>query len=710
MDDLEAKWWKEWWEADYSWDGLAKIKWHGWYVDGPKPVPDPSRWPKDHENYRARPERAIEATLQDYWRGECNNLITCPYSRKQFTRIHLPLRWQDGSEIDPKLLAKATEEKQAQSLKNTLASLGQTKFDHTGAVIGPDHRAQWQGAVLRGINIDQLVPRGLHNIKLPIGLKADQMYVVGHAKFTDVVFEDNADFNNAFLKGEAWFNSTVFAGFANFTNTAFADTASFNNATFWHTASFKRTTFSGRAMFTKTAFMKSSSFMNATFADMASFDNANFLGEAEFSETTFMETATFTDAAFPCLTWFQNAVFEKEANFSGLGDGGSEMMARRSFKSIDATGAVFMGEAIFDNRDHFEPSSFRKCHFFREASFHGSKLHQGVSFHGAQFEASLNPERQCNDKSKGNKIFELPDHVIDRLFSIMFAPGQLDQMYENEVKQHKIKHQKITRDVWNKHIRRAHPDKVNWIDKKRAEAAEAFRNLPQDSALSERGKSKNDYFAGLEDCFRTLKLAMENNRNRPEEARFFKLELKARAKRSVPRTETALVNSLNPFSPAPSETHVPRWERWMSYLYGAVGDYGNSVMRPVGYVFGLTVICSFAYGMLGSLPRTNPLQSHEPELIEAFSFSLGRVIPTGPWAKEPTPCSPMGRLLNLPSTEIKEKANPASNYLCQIDKRSPIDRAWTALGVNFLATLQSLIAIILVFLSALAARRRFQIN
>jgi hypothetical protein len=618
MDDLEAKWWKEWWEADYSWEGLAKKPWEGWVIVNGQPVPDPESWPEGHENHGVRPEGARLATLQDYWRDEEPFLIECHHISKEgtakdkFTRVHLPLKWQNGSEIRPSYLTMATQDEQAKILAPTLATSDETEFNKYGRMIGPDHRAQWQGAVLRGINIGQLVPNRLSNGKIPISLKAVNLLIAGEANFKNAVFSGWANFQNSIFSDRAVFEEAVFTNLANFDNTIFNKFANFYHVLFYDYSTFINSYFSRGVRFS-----------NATFSGPAEFRGGKFSKDSSFQDTIFSMGANFQGAAFFGTLSFYGAQFDGQANFLGQDvdyPEGVTQIARRSFKTIDATGATFKDEAIFDNRDILEPSSFRDCRFFNIASFHGSKLHQGVGFHGAQFEAALDPKPSPNV---------------------------------------------VRKDI---------------------------------------------YYARLEDCFRTLKLAMENNRNRPEEARFFKLELKARAKRSVPRNWTGLINSLNPFSPAPSETHVHRWERWMSYIYGAVGDYGNSVMRPGGYVIGLTVICAFAYGMLGSLPRTNPLQSHEPELIEAFSFSLGRVIPTGPWAKEPAPCSPMGRLLNLPSPEIKEKENPASNYLCQIDKRSPKDRAWTALGINFLATLQSLIAIILVFLSALAARRRFQIS
>jgi hypothetical protein len=177
-------------------------------------------------------------------------------------------------------------------------------------------------------------------------------------------------------------------------------------------------------------------------------------------------------------------------------------LARRSFKQIVASGAVFLDEAFFDNRDIHEPSSFRDCVFMKRASFHGSRLHQGVSFHGAVFEASLEPARQCEAGAKANPVFAPPKRALQRLHQADAARRRARG------------EEPISLKGWEQDF-----------DKARDAAAKKFCALPQKTADGETGPSKDRYFADLEDAFRTLKQAMEENRNRAEEGRFFKLEL-----------------------------------------------------------------------------------------------------------------------------------------------------------------------------------------
>jgi hypothetical protein len=46
-DQLDREWWDAWWKADYSWDGLARKKWAGWFIHADGTVRDEggNAWP-----------------------------------------------------------------------------------------------------------------------------------------------------------------------------------------------------------------------------------------------------------------------------------------------------------------------------------------------------------------------------------------------------------------------------------------------------------------------------------------------------------------------------------------------------------------------------------------------------------------------------------------------------------------------------------------
>jgi hypothetical protein len=513
--------------------------------------------------------------------------------------------------------------------------------------------------------------------------------ISGYAHFNETVFAANADFDNAAFFGTVYFRSAIFSGYANFKSTVFAGRADFNSATFLETAHFNYAAFMGFTNFESSSLLGDANFDNATFSGSAIFNSAAFFENTSFNSTAFSEYVSFSRAAFSQDVYFKSAIFAQKANFGGLGvvmevpkqtqslalaavpepkvgmEGSLTIpktlssLAQRSFKKIDASGAVFLDEAIFDNRDIHEPASFRDCLFMKRASFHGSKLHQGVSFHGSMFEACLNPARQCVDGAKSDPVYTVPERALTRLHEVEAKRRDL------------LKEPTITYEDW-----------LIAFEARRDQAAKGFCALPQKTKDGETGHSKDRYFADLEDAFRTLKRVMEDNRNRPEEGRFFKLELQARRRRRLPA--------------------VPWWERAMSDLYRWSSDYGMSVVRPVVGLGGTFIVFAFFYTVLAIPPGRWPTGT---EIAGATSFSLGRVLPIGPWADEPEACSVAGRLLDVAPTPDNLKTNPD----CRSDLKNQYG-PFTALGVRLLASLQSFIALVLIFLAALASRRRFQIN
>ena len=139
----------------------------------------------------------------------------------------------------------------------------------------------------------------------------------------------------------------------------------------------------------------------------------------------------------------------------------------------------------------------------------------------------------------------------------------------------------------------------------------------------------------------------------------------------------------------------------MSDLYGGTSDYGNSVVRPVAWIFLFMLVFGLLYAVQGSssLLGWNWKVPNFAELGQGFSYSAGRVFGFGPWGSEPEACTMMGQMLNV---------QPEAGVTCPDGHNGW--GYWTAFGIKAQATLQTLMAIILVFLSGLAVRRRFQIN
>ena len=128
------------------------------------------------------------------------------------------------------------------------------------------------------------------------------------------------------------------------------------------------------------------------------------------------------------------------------------------------------------------------------------------------------------------------------------------------------------------------------------------------------------------------------------------------------------------------------WERYFSHAYEFTADYGNSIVRPLGIVLVSAVLFALYYAFAAALPVRFPSWN---DLWQAMSFSAARVFPFGPWGGAPDKTSLIGQYINANGVQY-----------------TPLK----AFGFSFVATCQSLIAIVLLFLTALAIRRRFQIN
>ncbi|KCZ86592.1 pentapeptide repeat-containing protein [Hyphomonas jannaschiana] len=711
---ISQKWWDRWWEEDYSWDGLAEKDWEGWVVpkDG---VPVPA---VDGVDGR-------QATLQDYWRraGLAEDIerpeFQCPQTGRRFTRVHLPLAFRDGSQTLKGTKDAAFSAELNDILKAELARpILETRSVFLWRTDGPDNRLQWQGAVLLDFDLDVLSAQSRsEDSRTPVSLQAKHAVFLGDARFAsaafsgDAIFDraafsEDAWFDSAAFSGDAWFDSAAFSGDAGFDRAAFSEDAWFDSAAFSGGARFESTAFSGDAWFDSAAFSGEAWFDSAAFSGDAWFNSTAFSGDAWFNSAAFSGDASFNSAAFLGDAWFNSAAFLGKADFSGegrsltserveqsialssqAGDKGVALegrltgvpapisIARRSVQRFSAKRAVFLGPADFSNRDilsgsYTDESDFHGAYFFHLFKLHGSVLHRGINFGKTRVELAV--ER---GKTKPSCL-PVPDALKAGLENLKRAvpekpkpPGEGAPDWEKE---------QYARDApkWAALYEGGLEAFQEW----RRSEAQAFEKGPVEDRI--------EYFRALEDCYRTLKLFNEDRRDRPEEGRFHRLELIARRRRKRPK-----YTKLQMLAFWQEKEGIPIWERGLSRIYGGASNYGNSVVLPIVWLFGGVLLFASIYAAMGSLPQHLPTVG---EIENALSFSTGRVLPFGPWA-DPAACSRIGQMLETAGRE--NCASGAIDY-----------GTWVPFGLRLLASFQSLTAIILVFLSGLAVRRRFQIN
>ncbi|EGF93189.1 hypothetical protein ABI_16290 [Asticcacaulis biprosthecium C19] len=124
-------------------------------------------------------------------------------------------------------------------------------------------------------------------------------------------------------------------------------------------------------------------------------------------------------------------------------------------------------------------------------------------------------------------------------------------------------------------------------------------------------------------------------------------------------------------------------------IYRWVSRYGNDILRPILWSFLLSFVCSLFYLFIFTISIGWEFAfsfrcfNYFPD---AFSFSVGRLAPVLPW-------------------DIKGAEIPGS-----LDYSLRTSHGWVGAISRFVATFQTFVTAVLVFLSALAAKRRFKMS
>ncbi|MEL8054808.1 MAG: pentapeptide repeat-containing protein [Pseudomonadota bacterium] len=690
---ISQDWWDAWWEEDYSWEGLAEKPWLGWYVDAAwiegqpfEPVPEDER--VESVEYR-------RATLQDYWRRA---QIETRLSDKDFfaewipddedgnpedealsfTIMHLPPEMKTGlktAKSNPRSISGRLNRVLRAELKRTIKTVKSEEPYYTER---PDHRMQWQGAIILDLDLISHVKRDEVDEFVPVSIRAENAAFLGkanfelaeffgHLSFERAAFFGHSSFARAIFNGQADFEDVVFGAPANFKGAKLRQYTSFRGTKFLEDVDFRSVEFYSHVNFSNVVFKGYAAFRSVIFAGDAGFEHASFSSITDFDYATFSEAAYFNDAAFDGNTFFNRGSFCKSANFEGgafsgparfdeavfLSDtifsgnsalvlseerAGSKQAAQCYFRMASFDNAIFMGAARFDNRDFHSAASFDGAKFYREAEFHGSSLHRGILFTQTTFDLALTPEKRTPDA--------IPKDALERLYKAAMLGTSEDEKQDLET----------------------------WAKQRFAEIAKR-----DDAIKPETDPARSRYFERVEEGFRTLKHAMEDRRNRGQEARFFQLELRARRERR-------------------DEKFVPKWERIFSDVYKWTSNFGTSVGRPLLCLLLLTVIgFPFLYLLMGAGFTHWPTAA---EFGDAMGYSFARIMPFGPW-EDPKPCSMTGRML----AEIVQPDCPPVQGLADLHYRGG-----TPFWLRFWGSVQSFSALVLVFLSGLAIRRRFQIN
>ena len=300
-----AKWWENWFEADYSWEGLKEFPWQGWKVVQnktayneyirvhglPKGCPNKACQvvPADYDGL---PEgtKTRDATLQDYWRDQ-EGKLEGQDGDKQYTIAHLPAKYPDDTE-SWKAEPKHKNWKALSALiKARLESGSKTDFDfyNIETVTGTDARANFRGCVLPALprqtgqtkSGSKNTAAGIEHAdaERTLHLTLQQAAILHPQNFARTIFGSPTNFQNAqFSGGDAIFSDAQFSGGnANFRGAQFSGgDANFNRTYFEVSFTYNSARFEKRALFQDSIFPPPAGSKNA-------FSTTEFLGLVDFS-------------------------------------------------------------------------------------------------------------------------------------------------------------------------------------------------------------------------------------------------------------------------------------------------------------------------------------------------------------------------------------------------------------------------------------------
>lgn len=470
---------------------------------------------------------------------------------------------------------------------------------------------------------------------------------------------------------------SAFLGAADFRDFTFGPGASFKSAAFAATARFDRTSFTSTTCFNKATFFDAAGFNSATFADTAHFGEANFLAEANFTAASF-DIAWFSRATFGRNVFFRSAAFRGWANldratfskiavfehaaFSSVADFTESSIAVGAFKAAKFGGTAMFPQCLFVESVRFDDSSFAgemnftAAIFQRLASFDritwpDAAAHWHSAFDQALFLATLTLTGAGLRAFAAfdGATFERGVHIDDAAESVAIARFRKERAAA-------IAAARSDNESWaNVEVRRKGVDQPPPVSRREiaAHAKEA-----RDMRLRQ-----------LERGCRVLKQAMDYASNKPREQLFYRFELMARR----------------------AQRNLPFAEKSFSYLYAFASDYGASIWRP----FAAMTLLIFAFGaaFLGSAWVLGGVGDNADQIAPAVAAWQALDLS---WANTFRPLSA------LTSDGIHNDTIAGQLFVTA--------SAATQFAMRAVATLQSLLVLVLAFLFALAVRRRFQIN
>ncbi|KCZ88064.1 hypothetical protein HJA_10795 [Hyphomonas jannaschiana VP2] len=431
----------------------------------------------------------------------------------------------------------------------------------------------------------------------------------------------------------------------------------------------QRSLFSGAAIFTGIKLTGKMDFAQSVFLDDAWCDEMTIGGDASFGRCAFLARADFNECEIDGDMSLNSTRFAERANLSLLACSKDLWFWDCDLQGGADADSMKVGGKLYGRNMKCNGSFDCRASIFRgPVDFDGTRFAQSVSFSGSMFE----------DTSSFARI-NWPDQPIDNAFADVRFRDRANFDGEDFAPVSALNH--VTFDVppvfpephesavFERQYRAA-------VARTRA-AIRRDRTRDPKAASGDIGPARtaDQRWAALSGGYRTLKNIAREHGDFFLEQTYYRYEIKSRMKRPK----------------------VSMWEKAVAAMYGAVSDYGSSVARPFVALFAGLIVFSTVYLAIG-LAVDPPVDPSAPEVSvvsqdmvwQSWEFSWNNTF----------------RPLSALSTDA-----PREGDVSRLQGRLLYDHGGAVAAlVRGVATLQSLLSVVLAFLFALAVRRRFQID
>lgn len=692
-EQIEQEWLDGWWQLDYSWAGLSDNKHAIRLVEqrGDSYCFTGEDFVPDNGPDLSGSVSLIDATLQDYWRQDPNSgalrddeamkaageLEECDGTL--FHIAHLPLKTKSGQ---PTWKANLKDQKweQLESLiaRRVAAATVATVIELEGSHYAKDNRAQFQGTVLRRASAH---PQGREN---PLHLNCQRTVYVGSDEQSGGFISGGIDYSICTFGHNACFYDALFLRRANFTGASFSGNTVFDQAVFGKGAIFAFAKFSGDVAFRRAYFFETGIFSQAVFSRNADFSNSRFYEGSLFDGCLFSAIAIFDHTLFSgkmvAASWGLTLYLdEKTVVISHPGRTCADDQRRAANRSYNRGCASFF-RCVFKGNVRFVSAGFHgDCHFDEttfadDARFWEAQFEGGMDFSSATFEKTASFENvtwpmaarhwhrafnrarflgsaqfQTASGNNGFRAMAAFDGVVFNDEVILDWPCETtaDDAFDS---QYKATGEAARTDAEER-------AKAEFDRRKRANAGNETAALVTEREKRECERDCRDVrLRELERGCRALRQAMEKASDKPRERIFHRYEMSVRT----------------------SQNSMLWPEKVVAFLYRWLSNYGDSIGRPIAWLlFILLPVFGIAYGLWGA--AVSCADSIWTLLRDGLTVSSARLFPIGPWNIDK---NQLHRVLSMNSPAFF----PA------------------------VAAVESILGTILIFLIALAIRRRFQIR